>query len=245
MSKPTLKSLFESLQTAMIARAAFSEKVEHPVDKGNNAEECWIDWFRTYLPKRYHADKATIIDCHGNTSDQIDIVLYDGQYSYLAFNQSNILYLPAESVYAVFEVKQSLNKANLDYAAAKAASVRKLHRTSDSIPYAAGVYDPKPPHRILSGILTTDIEWKQAFGSSFKKTLLSFDDQQQVDCVCALKAGAFHYNYIQKLLRTSSAEESLVWFFLELLIILKKMGTVPAIDLKEYMNILSTREEFL
>ena len=76
MSEPTLKSLFGSLQDSMIAEAAFSDNISHPVDKGNNAEECWIDWFRAYLPKRYRADKATIIDCQGNTSDQIDIVLY-------------------------------------------------------------------------------------------------------------------------------------------------------------------------
>ncbi len=245
MSEPTLKSLFGSLQDSMIAEAAFSDNISHPVDKGNNAEECWIDWFRAYLPKRYRADKATIIDCQGNTSDQIDIVLYDGQYSYLAFNQKKTLYLPAESVYAVFEVKQSLNKANLEYAAAKAESVRKLYRTSDSIPYAAGVYEPKVPHRILSGILTTSVDWKQPFGKPFKNAISSFDPLQQVDCGCALKSGAFHIDSEQKLLRTSSSEESLVWFFLELLIILKKMGTVPAIDLKEYMRTLSTNEENL
>lgn len=243
MTKPTLKNLFESLQEAMIAKAAFSDKVEHPVDKGTNAEECWIEWFRTYLPKRYHVDKATIIDCHGNTSDQIDIVLYDGQYSYLAFNQSNILYLPSESVYAVFEVKQNMNKANIEYAAKKAESVRTLYRTSDSIPYAAGVYKPKTPHRILSGILTTDVDWKEPFGKPFRKALFALEEQQLVDCGCALKNGAFHYDYEHKKLRTSSAEESLVWFFLELLIILKKMGTVPAIDLSKYMQTLMTSEE--
>jgi hypothetical protein len=39
------------------------------------------------------------------------------------------MYIPAESVYAVFEVKQDV-KGNIDYAAQKVESVRRLKRTS-------------------------------------------------------------------------------------------------------------------
>lgn len=61
-------------------------------------------------------DKATIIDSAGNQSEQIDLVIYDAQYSYLVFTQGNRKLIPAESVYAVFEVKQELNKAYIEYA---------------------------------------------------------------------------------------------------------------------------------
>ena len=101
---------------------------------------------RKYLPRRYCVDKAIIVDCNGNTSDQIDIVIYDGQYSYFVFKHEQVIYVPAESVYAVIEVKQELNKANLNYAGEKAASVRKLSRTSAEIPFAGGIYRPHQPY---------------------------------------------------------------------------------------------------
>lgn len=80
----TLQSLYQALQKDMIARAEFSSTLKHVVDKGDNAEENWLSWFKNYLPKRYKIAKATVIDSKGNVSDQIDIVIYDGQYSYLA-----------------------------------------------------------------------------------------------------------------------------------------------------------------
>lgn len=240
---PTLKGLFSTLQEHMIADAKFSDVLNHPTDKGDNSEENWIDWFDKYLPKRYKAAKATIIDSLGNISDQIDLVLYDAQYSYLAFNQHGVLYLPAESVYAVFEVKQDLTKEHMEYAGKKAASVRRLYRTSAAIPYAGGVYPPKQPHRILAGILTTSSGWVNPFEAPFKSCLLNFEESQQVDCGCVLKRGSFYYDYSDKILKTSSAEESLVYFFLNLLFLLQTMGTVPAIDLNEYMKALTVFEE--
>ena len=240
---PSLKSLFSSLQKEMVDESKVSDVLNHPTDKGDNTEISWTSWFNKYLPKRYKAAKATVIDSKGMISDQIDIVLYDAQYSYLAFNKNGILYIPAESVYAVFEVKQSLSKKNMEYAGQKAESVRKLYRTSAPIPYARGEYPPKKLHRILAGILTTSSTWKTAFGRSFKSCLRNYSDQQQVDCGCVLNSGSYFYEFDNSVLTTSNADESLVFFFLQLLILLQKMGTVPAIDLNEYKKTLNVIEE--
>lgn len=243
--KTNLKSLFSTLQENMASKAKFSNVLNHSSDKGDNSEKNWITLFNKYLPKRYKASKATVVDSHGDISDQIDLVLYDAQYSYLAFNQEGILYIPAESVYAVFEVKQSLTKGHMEYAGKKAESVRNLYRTSASIPYAGGVYPPKPLHRILAGILTTVTEWKEPFGNSFKKCLNGYTEKQQIDCGCVLQGGAFWFDYSTKILKKSNQEESLVYFFLQLLILLQNMGTVPAIDLAEYMKALEISEGLL
>ena len=108
----------------------------HPGAKGDVSELNWIQWLKDYLPKRYCVDKAFIIDCENNISDQIDVVIYDQQYSPFVFNQDSVIYIPAESVYAVFEVKKELNKEYIEYAEKKAGSVRSLHRTSAPIPHA-------------------------------------------------------------------------------------------------------------
>lgn len=242
-NKTNLKNLFAALQQAMLSEAEFSPFLDHPDDKGNNSEENWRNWFTRYLPQRYKVAKATIIDSRDNISDQIDAVLYDAQYSYLAWNEKGILYIPAESVYAVFEVKQNLDKENMIYAGQKVESVRKLYRTSAPIPYAGGTYKPKTPPRIIGGILTTRSDWSNPFAEPFKNCIDSFLENQQIDCGCVLDAGAFYYNYKDSKLRTSKKEESLVYFFLQLLILLQNLGTVPAIDLNEYMKALSIKEE--
>ena len=65
------------------------------------------------------------MDCDGRTSDQIDVLIYDPQYSpLLARTSSGDLFVPAEAIYAAFEVKQEMNKSLMDYAAYKIASVR-------------------------------------------------------------------------------------------------------------------------
>ena len=238
-----LQSLYEDLQKEMIAKAQFSNTLKHVGDKGDNAEKNWLSWFESYLPKRYKIAKATVIDSEGNVSDQIDIVIYDGQYSYLAFIQNEILYIPAESVYAVFEVKQNLNKLHMDYAGNKAASVRKLHRTSAAIPYAGGVYPPKPLHRILAGILTTSSDWNPPLNNSLKKNISGYTESNQIDCGCVLNGGAFYYDYEHNELKISKPDESLIYFFLQLLILLQRLGTVPAIDLEAYMMALTITKE--
>lgn len=241
--KSKLIELFAALQSEMVVEANFSNVIKHPTDKGDNAEENWIKWFSNYLPQRYKAAKATIIDSKGCLSDQIDLVLYDAQYSYLAFNENGVLYIPAESVYAIFEIKQDLNKSHMEYAGKKAESVRKLYRTSTIIKHAGGTYSPKPLHRILAGILTTRSSWSEPYGECFKRCIADYDEQQRIDCGCTLMEGSFFYDYDSNVLSKSSKEESLVYFFLQLLILLQKMGTVPAIDLTEYMRALSVQEE--
>ena len=238
-----LVDMFSALQNEMIADTNLSLVVDHPVDKGSNTEECWIDWFNEYLPKRYHAAKATVIDSNGNKSDQIDIVLYDTQYSYLVCTHKGILYIPAESVYAVFEVKQKTTKSNMVYAGKKAESVRSLYRTSAPIPHAGGQFAPKKLHRILAGVLTSGSIWKEPFGSAFKNCLGGYEENQRIDIGCVLNKGAFSFDYETKKLRTSGASESLVFFFMELLAALQKMGTVPAIDLASYSRALTITEE--
>ena len=98
-----------------------------------------------YLPKRYSATKATVVDSLGHFSDQIDVVIFDRQYSPFIFNFENQKVVPAESIYAVFEAKQTIDAKLIRYAQDKAASVRRLHRTSLPIPTASGVVPAKKP----------------------------------------------------------------------------------------------------
>ena len=110
--------------------ARFAQSFAHPGTKGDASENAWLDLLSTYLPQRYQAAKAHVVDSRGTFSDQIDVVVYDRQYSPFIFRYEAQTIIPAESVYAVFEAKQTLNAEHVRYARAKVATVRQLHRTS-------------------------------------------------------------------------------------------------------------------
>ncbi len=145
--------------------------VTHPGARGEASEEDWLRVLNDHLPRRYQADRAFVIDSRGECSDQIDIVIYDREYSPFLYNQANQRYVPAESVYGILEVKQDLTREHLLYAGAKAASVRRLHRTSAPIPYAEGAYKPRPLPRIVAGIVTYQSSWVPPFGEPFRNAL--------------------------------------------------------------------------
>src|ERR1700688_4378041 len=82
------------------------ETLGHPVAKSDGSEAVWTSLFKKYLPQRYAAAKATIVDSEGHFSDEIDVVLFDRQYSPLIFQHENEIVVPVEAVYGVFESKQ-------------------------------------------------------------------------------------------------------------------------------------------
>ena len=136
---------------------------------------------RNLLPKRYQVATAFVVDCQGVFSEQIDVVVFDRQYSPFTFNYQGQTIIPAESVYAVFEAKQAINADQVDYAQNKVASVRRLHRTSLSIPHAGGIYKPKQLIPILGGILTFESDWSPAFGKSLINALEGGDADGRLD----------------------------------------------------------------
>ena len=246
MTKPTtinLRDVFLGLQDKMIAELRCNRaSVPHPGTKGDATELCWRDVLNHYLPKRYQAEKAFVIDADGGLSEQIDIVVFDRQYSPFLFNQGGAVYVPAESVYAVVEVKQELTKEQIEYAAGKAASVRRRRRTTAVIHHAGGQYAPKKPFDVLAGIVTLGSQWNPPLGPAFEAAIKAQDAEHRLDLGCALEGGAFEVTYPatgSPTIRTSQPEDSLITFFLRLLARLQQLGTVPAMDIAEYERCLS------
>jgi hypothetical protein len=243
MEKPTLKTIFLGLQAQMRTKLASDRGILfHPTTKGDASELNWKEWLETYIPKRYQVDKAFVIDSNNRFSQQLDLVIYDRQYSPFVFNQDGAIYIPAESVYAIFEVKQEFNKENLEYAGEKIKSVRTLNRTSAPIVHAGGrILDPKPPLKILGGILTLSSGWVDTFGDSFQDCLKGLDEYSQIDIGCVLEKAGFTATYESSLsFETSTEEEALIYFFLKLLVKLQNLGTVPAMDIEAYAKALSS-----
>lgn len=225
-----LSSLHDDIQQRLaIARKSF----HHPGTKGDASEHVWISMLELYLPKRYQAAKAHVVDSRGNFSEQIDVVVFDRQYSPFIFTYENQTIIPAESVYAVFEAKQTANAALVNYAQDKVATVRRLHRTSLPIPHAGGVYPPKQLIPILGGLLTFESEWSPPLGPSFEKALLAGTGDQQLDLGCVASRGHFFRGEMDGYSFVSESKPA-TGFLFKLISRLQFSGTVPMIDIDAY-----------
>lgn len=245
MPKIELSELYCNIQDQMIASLNLSSSaVVHSGTKGDATENDWISFFRSYLPTRYKVDKGIVIDSDGNQSQQIDIIIYDNHYSYFVFHQDDTLLVPAESVYAVFEVKQNLNKEHIQYAGNKAKSVRELHRTSAPIKHAGGQYPPKELHEIISGLLTTTCDLKEPIQAKVVEYLNERNRNERLDLVCSINNCTFSVNNNVFLSEYDSeanyeilfceSDKSLIYLLLSLLKKLQDIGTVPAISFYDY-----------
>ena len=251
MPEIDLTELYVGMQKEMLQKLSTGAKaVVHSGTKGDNTESNWINWFQEYLPNRYKVDKGIVIDSTGKQSEQIDLIIYDAQYSYLVFRQNDTILIPAESVYAVFEVKQNLNKTWIDYAGSKAKSVRELLRTSAPIKHAGGEYPPKELHEILAGVLTTKCDWKMPIVEMVVKHVRALEREERMDFVCSISNNTFvieNNTFMNQYSATDNPEilfcegnESLVYLLLNLLRRLRDIGTVPAIDYSKYAEIISS-----
>lgn len=174
--------------------------------------------------------KGFVFDSLGGISEQIDVIIYDRHHSPLILVTPNgEHYVTAESVYAVFEVKSRANKKNIQYAQGKIESVRRLQRTSRPMISSGRQMPARDLTHIIGGLLTKDSVSK----NKIKEYLGSNDG---VDMVCAANSvTAFRRG--QRDVEASEAQEALPAFFYLLLDELHKLGTVAAIDIREYAGL--------
>lgn len=166
--------------------------------------------------------------------------MFDRQYSPFIFNYEGQTIIPAESVYAVFEAKQTANAQLVAYAQEKVASVRRLHRTSLPIPYAKGVYPPKPLIPILGGLLTFESDWTPGLGPSFQQALAKETGDGRLDIGCVAAHGHFFFDAADNTHRLVNEGKPATAFLFKLIAQLQFSGTVPMIDVDAYAKWLVT-----
>jgi len=186
-----------------------------------------------YLPHRYQASTAHVVDSQGNFSEQIDVVVFDRQYSPFIFKYQGQTIVPAESVYAAFEAKQSINAGEVAYAQKKVSSVRRLHRTSLPIPSAGGLLPAKPLQHILGGLLTFESDWNPPLGKPLLDALAEVEPDGRLDLGCVAAHGMFvcDANGCHTLTPQGKAATA---FLFELIARLQASATVPMIDIRAY-----------
>ncbi|MEP7354497.1 MAG: DUF6602 domain-containing protein [Acidobacteriota bacterium] len=187
MPRPTdsghlnLTEVFRRVQLELQAQLALSRLIEHPSTAGTACENHWRDILDDYLPKRYIAAPAFVINAAGQRSRQIDIAIFDHLHSTPLFPNNAAVHISIECVRAVFEVKQTITRQWLRDAGEKAASVRALHSNPQQ-------------SNIIAGLLAATSIWNPTtFQHNLTRALSSLPPTHQINLGCALNHGSFDH----------------------------------------------------
>lgn len=128
---------YEQINKKMIEEISMSSK--HPGLTGCFREETWIEFFRNIIPKKYTISQGVmIIDSHGEISNEVDIAVYDEQYTPYVMHYGSLKYIPIEAVALVIECKSK--NPNKDSLVNWVNSIEKLESVSSGIARMATGY---------------------------------------------------------------------------------------------------------
>ncbi len=114
----------------LIRNYSFAGKATTPVLVGSARENEIRKKLSSLLPPTVSVGTGCVIDSYGNTSKQIDIIIYEKHYCpvFSITDNPESTYFPCEGVIAVGEVKSTLNSNELEDIFLKLNSVKTLKR---------------------------------------------------------------------------------------------------------------------
>lgn len=235
-----LRKILLHHEETLLAELGARELFDHPTARDDLGEGPWHRLLGGFLPRRYQVSRAFVLDSRGQRSEQIDLVIHDCHFCPLLFEEDDQRYIPAESVFAVFEIRPSLDRGVIKYAARKARSVRALYRTNRPLVDRGEARDPREPFEILAGVLAVDSSWSPPFGDPLLDALDVDDPESRLQLGCAPKDGAFEafYEGPAPRLEVSEDEGALMFFLLRLFHALQVIGSPMGIDLRAYSRTL-------
>ena len=100
-----IKKNYQRMEEEFVTQLNY-EINNHYVIAGGNREEIWKLFFERIIPKKFNIARSVfIIDSKGKVSKEIDIAIYDEQYTPYIFNYGLIKFIPVEAVSAVVQCK--------------------------------------------------------------------------------------------------------------------------------------------
>jgi hypothetical protein len=185
-----------------------SANVQHHGSKGSVREHDLLSFLTRYLPDNVRAaGSAEIVSSDGQTSGQMDIVIYDPTAPPL-FARGGYRILPAECVYAVIEVKSHLGAAELRRSIETIGRLKRIPKTC----YFPELFQ-RQPHlygKTYDGFFPT-LGFIFAYGSNdllnmsedFIKMLRTQPYEERIDAVWVLGKGS--YNWIDPITKAPNA----------------------------------------
>ena len=153
-------------------------QVKHAGERGSEREASLRDFLRIYLPSRYAVENGEVVDTDGQTSKQCDLIIYDHLNSPLLLAGRDYRVFPVEPVLATVEVKSVLSTAELQDAAEKIRSVKRLRRVNGPI---AGI------------VFAYSSTWKKdpmgSIGEKLRIINSKLEPYEYIDLLCVLNVG--------------------------------------------------------
>ncbi len=116
----------ERISGARKAADALVSGTKHKGIAGQIREVALRDCLQPFLPHGYLCGSGVVIDSLGNSSDQIDAVIYDRRLVPEILVSGELAYFPVESVRYIFEIKSRLTAHEIRDARKKFDSMRRL-----------------------------------------------------------------------------------------------------------------------
>lgn len=151
----------------------FNRLIDHQGEMGRENELSLARILERLVPPKYGIGSGLLIDSQGNYSKQIDIVVYDNSEEPALMAQTNQVLFPVENVRLCIEVKTTADKAEVEDAGAKMASVRDLDSRNRHPYFALVGYRASTTARTIAAHLR------------------SGDLAERIDFACILQLGVF------------------------------------------------------
>lgn len=150
-----------------------SSAIQHPGSKGGEREDGLKNFLMERLPTRFSVVSGEVVDVHGNTSPQLDIMIYDKSVNFPLLSASTQV-LPAEALLAAIEVKSTISNAEVIRCCEAARKLRKLRPYGKKLKGTDVGENPDSSARYYYGVFAyaSDLvadSWKQNEHSRFKK----------------------------------------------------------------------------
>lgn len=110
MEKETIGKIWNNYKRIerSIAEQLFLEFSNHNPTTGSYREDVWRSLFRQIVPYKFAIEKGVfIIDSEGKISKEVDLAIFDEQYTPYIFNYGNVRFIPIEAVAVVVQCKSN------------------------------------------------------------------------------------------------------------------------------------------
>lgn len=221
-----------------------SSQIKHSGTKGSAREDILIEFLRNHMPKKFGFSKGEICSSKGETSKQIDIIIYDQENHPVFYDVGNQVIVPSESVLCTIEVKSILTKKKIMESVENIKSVKNMDKS------AARIDEDITKESIEQGVRHRIIPTKGcvfAYHSRLKLETIAevlneenqkLNDNEKINFICVLNRGIiFYYNKINGKIDPAPSKDSgigfaetkyaLPWFFNALFMFFDRTWTHP------------------
>lgn len=125
-AKRNIGAYYTHIHKRLLADFEAAGNFGHPTMTGNSRESNIRDFVDRYTPDRFGVTEGKLVDLNGQTSDQLDLIVYDKWSAVPILDLKGGCILPVEAALVIVEVKSRFTSDKAEACLSNAASVFRL-----------------------------------------------------------------------------------------------------------------------